>query len=328
MLRRTFFGCAAGAALAIGLATTASAFEPGNVECIAPANPGGGWDFTCRQVGKVLSDLGLVPGQVQVTNMAGGGGGVAFAHVVTKRNDDENLLVAASTATTTRLAQNQYVGMTADQVRFVGSLGADYGVIVVKADAPYESLGDLVEAVKADPTSISFGGGSAAGGFDHLKVLQVMKAAGFDDIRSVKYVSFDGGGEAVTQLLGGHVQAMTGDISEVLGFVEAGDVKVLAVLSEERLPGDLSSIPTAVEQGFDVVSPNWRGFYVPKGVSDDAFNYWADAMTKIYESEQWKQIMVDNGLMPFFRAGPDFQNFVDKQVADIATLSREIGIIK
>jgi putative tricarboxylic transport membrane protein len=327
MFRRTFVGGAAATAMAIGLAATANAFEPGNVECIAPANPGGGWDFTCRQVGKALSDLGLVPGQVQVTNMAGGGGGVAYAHVVTKRNDDDNLLVAASTATTTRLAQDQYVGMTADQVRFVGSLGADYGVIVVKADAPYETLGDLVEAVKADPSSVAFGGGSAAGGFDHLKVLQVMKAAGFDDIRSIKYVAFDGGGEAVTQLLGGHLQAMTGDISEVLGFVEAGDVKVLGVLSEERLPGDLSTIPTATEQGLEVVAPNWRGFYVPKGASDDAFAYWADAMTTIYESDQWKQIMADNGLMPFFRAGPDFQDFVDGQVADIAELSREIGII-
>jgi putative tricarboxylic transport membrane protein len=328
MLRRILIGCAAAVPLALGLGPAAGAFEPGNVECIAPANPGGGWDFTCRQVGKTLTDLGLVPGQVQVTNMAGGGGGVAFAHVVTKRNDDDNLLVAASTATTTRLAQNQYVGMTADQVRFVGSLGADYGVIVVAADAPYESLGDLVEAIKTDPSSVSFGGGSAAGGFDHLKVLQVMKAAGFDDIRAIKYVAFDGGGEAVTQLLGGHVQAMTGDISEVLGFVEAGDVKVLAVLSEERLPGDLASIPTAAEQGFDVEAPNWRGFYVPKEVSDDAFDYWADAMTKVYESDEWKQIMADNGLMPFFRAGPDFQSFVDQQVADIAELSREIGIIQ
>jgi putative tricarboxylic transport membrane protein len=328
MFRRTFVGGAAATAMAIGLAATANAFEPGNVECIAPANPGGGWDFTCRQVGKALSDLGLVPGQVQVTNMAGGGGGVAYAHVVTKRNDDDNLLVAASTATTTRLAQDQYVGMTADQVRFVGSLGADSGVIVVKADAPYETLGDLVEAVKADPSSVSFGGGSAAGGFDHLKVLQVMKAAGFDDIRSVRYIAFDGGGEAITQLLGGHVQVMTGDISEILGFIESGDVRALAVLSDERLPGSLGEIATAKEQGFDVVAPNWRGFYVGEGVSDDAFDFWATSLQTVYDSGEWQAIMEQNGLMPFFKAGPDFQGYVDAQVADIRTLSQEIGIIK
>ncbi|MEZ5668606.1 MAG: tripartite tricarboxylate transporter substrate-binding protein [Alphaproteobacteria bacterium] len=315
-------------ALAGGMAFEAQAFEPGDVECIAPANPGGGWDFTCRQVGKVLSDLGLVPGQVEVTNMAGGGGGVAYAYVVTERGDDANLLVAASTATTTRLAQNQFVGLTADQVRFVGSLGADYGVIVVAADSPYQSLGDLVDAVKADPSSITFAGGSAAGGFDHLKVLQVMKSAGFDDIRSIPYIAFDGGGEAVTQVLGGHVTAMTGDISEVLGFMQAGDVRVLGVLSDERLPGELADIPTATEQGFAVVAPNWRGFYVPKDAGDDSFTYWAGALDTIYQSDEWQQIMVENGLMPFFKAGPDFQGFVDAQVADIAALSREIGVIQ
>lgn len=318
----------AAVAVSGSVAFSAQAFEPDNVECIAPANPGGGWDFTCRQVGKTLSDLGLVPNQVQVTNMAGGGGGVAYAYVVTERADDPNLLVAASTATTTRLAQDQFVGLTADQVRWVGSLGADYGAIVVAADSPYQSINELVDAVKADPSSVTFAGGSAAGGYDHLKVLQVLKAAGFTEIRSVPYIAFDGGGEAVTQMLGGHVTAMTGDISEVLGFYDAGDVRVLAVLSEERLPGTLGDIPTAMEQGIPVVSPNWRGFYIPKDVDDEVFTYWAEALGTIYESEEWQKIMEDNGLMPFFKAGPDFQGFVDAQVADIEALSREIGIIQ
>ncbi|MEZ5826836.1 MAG: tripartite tricarboxylate transporter substrate binding protein, partial [Geminicoccaceae bacterium] len=157
MIRRTFLLSAAALA-ALSLAAPAKAFEPSNVECIAPANPGGGWDFTCRQIGKLLSDLEVVPGTVQVTNMAGGGGGVAYSHVVTKRNEDPNLIVAASTATATRLAQNQFAGLTADQVRFVGALGADYGVIVVAKDSPHQDLRSLVDAVKADPTSIAFAG--------------------------------------------------------------------------------------------------------------------------------------------------------------------------
>ncbi len=314
--------------LVAGTGFGAHAFEPSNVECIAPANPGGGWDFTCRQVGKTLSDLGLVPGQVQVTNMAGGGGGIAYSYVVTQRGDDPNLIVAASTATTTRLAQDQFVGLTSDQVQWVGSLGADYGAIVVAADSPHQNLNELVEAVIADPRSITFSGGSAAGGYDHLKVLQVMKAAGFTDIRSVPYIAFDGGGEAVTQMLGGHVSAMTGDLSEVLGFLEAGDVRILAVLSEERLPGEFADLPTAVEQGLDVVSPNWRGFYIPKEAGEEAFAYWSDALNTVYESDEWQQIMVNNGLMPFFLAGPEFQAFVEDEVSGIEALSREIGIIE
>ena len=96
--------------------------------------------------------------------------------------------------------------------------------------------------MKTDPTKVSVSGGSAVGGWDHLKVLIVAKAAGITNLRNIKYVAFQGGGEAVTQLIGGHVQAFSGDISEVLGFMQSGDLRVLAVLAPERLPGDLGKI--------------------------------------------------------------------------------------
>ena len=304
--------------------TAGSAFA---TECIAPANPGGGWDFTCRQIGKILFDIGLVSDPVQVTNMAGAGGGLAFAHVVNERNTDEDLIVAASSATTTRLAQNAFGGMTADQVRFVGAIGADPGVIVVAADSPFQTLTDLVEAIKADPGSVAFAGGSAAGGFDHMKPLQVLKAAGFSDITSVKYIGVDGGADAITQTIGGFTQAMTGDMSEIVGFIKSGDVRVLAVLTEARVPG-FEDIPTAREQGFDVVAVNWRGLYVPKGISDDQFNAWATKLQAVADSAEWKETMTANGLAPFTKVGTDFQGWVDGVIAETETLSREIGVIQ
>jgi len=306
----------------------AAAFEPENVECIAPANPGGGWDFTCRQAGKALYEQGKTPGPVQVANKAGGGGAVAYAEVVSKRNSENNLLVAASTATTTRLAQGQFAGLTADQVRWLGAMGADYGVIGVAKDSPFKSLGDLMAALKEDPSKISIAGGSAVGGWDHLKVLIAAKAAGIEDVRTIKYIAFQGGGEAVTQLVGGHVQAFTGDISEALGFMESGDLRVLAVLAPERLPGKLADIPTAKEQGIDAVGANWRGFYGPGGMSDEAYDYWSNALAEVYGSEQWQKIMADNGVMPFGLSGPELQTFVDEQIAEIEGISREIGLIK
>ena len=312
---------------ALAIAGSAVAFEPSNVECIAPANPGGGWDFTCRSVGKILYDLKLVPEPVKVTNMPGGGGGVAFGYTVGKRNDDANLLVAASTATTSRLATNQFAGLTADQVRWVASLGADFGVIAVQADGPYKNLDDLMKAVKADPAKVAFGGGSAVGGWDHLKVLILAKAAGIKDAKTVKYVSFNSGGDALTQLLGGHVQAMTGDISEVKGQLAAGKVRAVAVLSPDRLPTD-PDIPTAKEQGYDAIGANWRGFYIPKGVSDDVHKTWGDLMAKLYESDEWKKAMEANGLAPFYNGGADFDDFVRKNIADIQELSREVGLLK
>ena len=296
-------------------------------ECIAPANPGGGWDFTCRQVGKILFDIGAVDQPVQVTNMAGAGGGLAFSTVVNERNNDPDLIVAASSATTTPLAQNAYGGSTADQVRFVGAIGADPGVIVVAKDSPYENLTDLVEAIKADPGSVAFAGGSAAGGFDHLKPLQVLKAAGFDDIKSVKYIGVDGGADAITQTIGGFTQAMTGDMSEIVGFIKSGEVRPIAVLTEERVPG-FEDIPTAREQGYDVVAVNWRGLYVPKGISDERFNEWADKLQQVADSDEWKETMAANGLAPFTKVGGDFQSWVDGVVAQTQDLSKEIGVIQ
>ncbi len=310
------------------VAAQAQDFTPENPECIAPANPGGGWDFTCRQVGKELQDLGLIDKTMQVVNVAGGGGGVAFAEVVNKRADDNDLIVAASSATATRLAQGAYPGNTTDQVRWLASIGADYGVIAVSADSEIETLPQLLDMIKADPRSVSVAGGSAVGGWDHLKVLIAASAYGVEDVRQVKYVAFDGGGEAVTQLLAGSVQAFTGDASEAKGFVDSGDIKVIAVLAPERLEGDFASFPTAKEQGVDAIGANWRGFYAPGGMSDAAYDTWVSKIGELYASDEWKEIMANNGLAPLDLQGDDFEQFVQNSVSEIQDISREIGIIK
>ncbi len=319
------------AALFLGasvLGAQAEGWMPEAPECIAPANPGGGWDFTCRQVGKVMQDEGLIDKTMQVVNLAGGGGGVAYAEVVNKRNDSNDLLIAASSATSTRLAQNAFPGNTMDQVRWVASIGADYGMIAVSKSSPVNTLPELLAMVKADPTSVAFAGGSAVGGWDHLKVLIAAKASGVEDVRTVKYVAFDGGGEAVTQLLAGSVQAFTGDISEAKGFVDSGDIKVLAVLAPERLEGDFAQFPTAKEQGVDALGANWRGFYAPKGMSDEAYAAWVEKISTLYASDAWKAVMAQNGIAPLDLQGAEFEAFVAASVAEIAELSKQIGIIQ
>lgn len=302
---------AAIAALMMGAALPAAAEE-----CIAPANPGGGWDFTCRQIGRIMTEMKLVPNMVQVTNLAGAGGGVAYAQVVSSRNDDPTVFVAASSATTTRLAQNAFAGATADQVRWVGTIGGDPGVIVVAKDSPFQNLNDLVEAVKADPSKVAFAGGSAVGGFDHLKVLMMLDKAGFGDARAVKYIGLDGGADAITQTVGGFAQAMTGDLSEITGFIKSGDVRPIAVLSEERVAG-FEDVPTAKEQGVDSVAMNWRGVYVPKGISDEDYNKWVEWLKQVGASEQWQTVMTENGLAPYDIFGADFETFIADNITQI-----------
>jgi putative tricarboxylic transport membrane protein len=120
---------------------------------------------------------------------------------------------------------------------------------------------------------------------------------------------------------------MTGDLSEIQGFIRSGDVRALAVLSEERVAG-FDDIPTAREQGIDMVAMNWRGLYAPKGISDAEFARWTDALQKVADSDQWKQVMADNGLAPYTLIGADFEGWVAENIAEIREISREIGIIQ
>ncbi|MBJ7538802.1 Bug family tripartite tricarboxylate transporter substrate binding protein [Marinomonas transparens] len=316
-------------AAALTIAGQAYAYEPArSAECIAPANPGGGWDFTCRSVGKVLVDQKYIKGNVQTVNMSGAGGGVAFAHTVSKRAKDDALIVAASTATTTRLAQGQFPGMNSGQVKWVGTLGADYGVIAVGKDSKYTSLTQIMDALKQDTSAVKFAGGSASGGWDHLKVLIAAQKSNVSNLPKIRYLAYSGGSEALVQVVGGHVDAFTGDISEVKGFMESGDLRVLAVMSEQRLPAPFNTIPTAMEQGIDAVAPNWRGFYVPGKASGDSYNWWVKTIDELYSTQEWKDIMAKNGLMPFHKTGAEFTQFVKNQTLDIQLLSKDIGLIK
>lgn len=296
-------------------------------ECIAPANPGGGWDLTCRSTARVLGDLGLARGAVRVVNMPGAGGGVAYAHAVTQRAADGRVIVAASPATTLRLAQRQYGKFDERDVRWLAALGAEYGVLAVRADAPWGSLDDLVAEWRARPERIVVGGGSAMAGQDHMKVLLLAHRAGADP-RRIRYVPFDGGGEAMTSLLGGFIQVFSGEASEVEGQLQAGSMRVLAVLAPQRLGGALVDVPTAVERGYEVEWITWRGFYLPGGVSDSVYAGWVAVMKRLAESEAWARARQASRLQPFLLLGDAFEEFVYRQVQAFREMSREIGIIE
>ena len=296
-------------------------------ECVAPANAGGGWDLTCRSVGEVLRELGLSPGMVRTSNLPGAGGGVAYANTVVQRNEDPTLIVAASPSTTLRLAQGQYGSLSEDDVRWLGAVGAEFGVLAVAADAPWHDLTELLDAWRQAPETIVVSGGSAVAGQDHMKVLLLVHRAGLDP-RRIRYVPFDGGGEAMTALLGGFVHVFSGEASEVEAQVDAGRLRVLTVLAPERVEGPLGAVPTAHEAGLDVDWVTWRGFYVPAGIDDTRYEEWVEALRQLGASEAWERARLLNRLEPFFLVGPEFERFVRRQVEDFRAMSREIGLIR
>lgn len=274
-----------------------------------------------------MEDIALSPGLVRVTNMPGAGGGVAFANAVTQRSDHSNVLFSASPATTLRLAQGQYGHLTVDDVRWIGAIAAEYGIIAVSHVAPWETLTDLMADWVRDPASVVVAGGSAAAGQDHMKVMLLARAAGIEPGK-VRYVPFDGGGEALTALLGGFVSVFPGEGSEVEAQVEAGNIRVLAVLAPERIEGPLADSPTAREQGFDVVWVTWRGFYVPSNITETEYDAWLRVMHALQVSPEWQEARRLNRLRSFSLVGTEFEEFVRAQVRDFELLSRDIGLIK
>jgi putative tricarboxylic transport membrane protein len=274
-----------------------------------------------------MGELSLVPGIVRVLNMPGAGGAIAYAHTVARRTGDEGVLVAASPATTLRIAQGQFGRFTEEDVRWIGAVAADYGVIAVHPASPWRTLPQLVSAWRADLSGLVVGGGSAVGGQDHMKMLVFGRAIGIDP-RRIRYVPFDGGGEAVTSLLGNFIQIFSGDASEIRGHVEAGSLRVLAVFAPERMPGLMRDIPTAREQGIDVEWVAWRGFYAPLGLADEAYARWAQAIEAVARSEPWARTRTETGLAPFFAIGPAFERQVRDEVESLRSLSRELGLIE
>ena len=149
-----------------------------------------------------------------------------------------------------------------------------------------------------------------------------------DQIGSLRWVQFDGGGPAVTQMMGGHVDVVSTDLGEIAGFIESGDVRVLAVLSEQALPEPFDELPTAVSQVYDVAGYNWRGFYTGGDVSDDDYAAMVQDLKSLYDSDAWATVAAQNGLVPLWRGGDEFNDFVLQSIEQVASISREIGVIE
>jgi putative tricarboxylic transport membrane protein len=304
-----------------GEAEDAAGFEPGSPECVAPSDPGGGWDFTCRTIGQLFEDQGSTS-NVVITNQPGGGGAVAFADIAANRNDDSDLVIAASPATAIRFGQNQYEGLEADEFRWIGAIGADFGLVAVPADSEYETFDQLVAAVQADPTAVIFGGGSPVGGQDHFKVLLLSQEIGVDPA-AIPWVAYDGGGEALNALLGGEIEVATLDVSETIGN---DDLRILAVMAEDRVPG-MDDIPTTVELGYKTIFPIWRGLLAPGGMTDEAYAFWVEALGEVEASDEWAAAREENGLSPLRLLGDEFQAFALQAVENFRTLSEPFGLV-
>lgn len=299
--------------------------EPKRPECIAPAKPGGGFDITCKLAQVGLKDAGLLKQPMRVTYMPGGIGAVAYNAVVAQRPDDPGTITAWSSGSLLNLAQGKFGRYDEKAVRWLAAIGTDYGAITVREDSPLRTFDDLVQALKRDPSNLVIGAGGTIGSQDWMQAALIAQCTNVNP-QKLRYVAFEGGGEPMTALLGGHVQLITSGIGESTAQLEAGKVRVLAVMSDQRLPGKLADIPTVKESGCDASWPIVRGFYMGPEVSDENYNWWKQQFDVLLASEAFTQQREQRDLLPMAMTGEELQTFVYKQVDQFKSLAGEFGL--
>lgn len=323
MIKRTLITCAA-ALSCLTLSAVAGPLD--KTECIAPAKPGGGFDLTCKFVQSALMDGKYINDPMRISYMPGGIGAVAYNAVIAQRPAEANTLVAFSGGSLLNLAQGKFGRYNENDVRWLATIGADFGAVIVAESSPLKNLSDLVAAVKADPTKVVFGAGGTIGSQDWMKAALTARAAGLDP-KSMRFVAFEGGGEALTALQGGHVQVYSGDASEAEEKIKAGaKIRVLAVMSEKRLDGAMAKVATAKEQGFDIQWPIVRGFYLGPKVSDADYKVWVDTFNKMAATPAFAKLRSERGLYPYNKSGKELNDYVIQRVADYRKIAADFGL--
>lgn len=280
---------------------------------VAPSGAGGGWDLTARSIAKTMNNTNMIEEPIMVENKPGGGGAVYMAEYATKEVDNDYMLMVKSPPiliNNSKAEGNSPYGYK--DTTPLAQLTRDYGAIVVRADSEFKTLTDVLDAVKADPTTVTLAGGSAPGSMDHLVGILPAFEYGIDP-KSVKYVSYDGGGEAIAALLGDNADVIATDASTIGEYMKSGDVRVLAVSAPERLEGELSEIPTFKEEGVDTEFTIWRGIFGPKNMSDNAYKYWSEKLEEMSNSDEWKQELEQNGWQSEYKNGEDFEEYLKNQ---------------
>ncbi|MCC4797116.1 transporter [Enterovibrio norvegicus] len=307
-------------ALTAGLASAAVE----EVHFLIPGGAGGGWDGTARGTGEALSKSGLVE-TVSYENMSGGGGGKAIAHLIEVAEQSENTLMVNSTPIVIRSLSKVFPQSFRDLTPIAATIG-DYAAFVVPKDSKYTSFKEIVADYKENPRSIAVAGGSSRGGMDHLVAAMAFKAAGGDPKR-VKYVAYDAGGKAMAGMLSGETQVLSTGFSEALALKNAGEVRILAVTSDERSAA-APDVPTLKEQGYDASFVNWRGFFGAPGLSDAQADEYAQTLEKMYATDEWVEVRDRNGWTEIFKPRAEFVTFLEGQEQEVGALMKELGFLR
>jgi putative tricarboxylic transport membrane protein len=327
-LRKLTAGTVAAGLLLTGCGTTAeggSAAGGGEgpvsgLRIMVPNSPGSGYDTTGRAVAQVMEESELAE-TIEVFNLEGAGGTVGLQRLVNEEGNAD-LLMQMGLGVVGASYTNQSEA-TLEETTPIARLIEEAEAIVVPASSPYQTLDQLVEAWKADPGAVPVGGASNPGGPDHLTPMLLAQAVELEPA-SVNYVAYDGGGELLAGILGEQIAFGATGIGEVAEQAAAGELRILAVTTEEPVEG--VDAPTLTEEGIDLVFTNWRGIVAAPGLTEEQTQQHIDLITEMHDSEGWQQALEDNGWTDAFITGDEYAEFLQSENERVATVLGELGL--
>ncbi len=312
--------------LAFSVSNTALAADKvlDKIHFLIPGGAGGGWDGTARGTGEALTKSGIA-GSASYENMSGGGGGKAIGFLIENAASNHGTMMVNSTPIIIRSLTGRFPHNFRDLTMIAGTIG-DYQALITGKNSPYKNFADVVAAYKKDPKKVSVGGGSVPGSLDHLVAAMAFQAAGADPTK-VKYIPYDAGGKLNAAILSGEVAAGSTGFSEAVALAKAGEMRILAVTSPERVPA-FKDAPTLKEQGFDVTFVNWRGFFGAPGLPDAKADQYRKALAAMYATPEWKAVRDRNGWVDIHNPGDKFTAFLENQEKVIKKLMQQLGFLK
>jgi putative tricarboxylic transport membrane protein len=303
-----------------GAAGFSQEFKPSRqIEAVVHTGPGGGSDIFARAIAEMLQKEKLISQRMQVVNKSGGGSAVAMSYLAEKKGDPHTIGFFTGVWVTNPLTTSEAT-VTIKELTPIMRLVLEPAVVAVKADSPYKDMKDFIEAAKKSPNQLRQSGGSVTGR-DNLMRLLIQKATG----AQWTYISFPSGGERLSNLLGGHVQMMVIEPQEAGEQIRAGNLRVIASLTEKRL-ASMPNVPTIKEQGIDVtIIPQARGVLAPPAAPKEAVQYYEGVFDRFAKTAGWKQYVEQNQFEDGYLKGPQLDKFFDDLTVLMRNVLKEAG---
>ena len=305
---------AAGAAAALAFALSpvlAANWRPSKVVTIIVGTaPGGALDVTARQVQKILQDDHLVKPAVTVLNKPGAGSAIAWTYLNEHAGQGNYISISAPNVITNKVVGSNPLNYK--DITPLATLFSEYIAFSVRPDSPLKTGKDLIEKLRKDPTSLTFGIASARGATNHMAAGTVLSAAGID-VKKVKFVVFKSSARSGIAMMGGHVDVDVATVSNAASHLKDHQLRILGITAPHRLDGIMANVPTWKEQGIDAEFAGWRGMIGPKGMTQDQVAFWDKTLAAVTKSAEWKKALATRFWIGTYKNSAETAKYLESQ---------------